>query len=388
MQSPVSECAGQRKESGAKMRVIIAGVAEGKRERFREVVLGTGLQCDAGDCVSHTDLPERILHGPADLIVFGLGPNPSSALPVLQSATKQTRAPIVAIGANASPEAALQAMRSGAREYLHEADLAEGLLATLIKLREAGAAEIAWGHIIPVVGAKPGLGVTTVACNLAFALAAHHPGKVALAELGLQVPELALNLDVHPPHALNELAIRDGKLDTTLLKQLVIEHSAKLNLLVHQPSTTHAAVLPPRVMRTILVLLRTMFDYTVLDLGNLANPADRMALELASKVVVVVGLDVPSLRLARRFLHELDDAGVPRSRLVLAANRYGQRGQMPWKKAQEALGHEIHEWIPEDVSALNRALNLGQPLVTSAPRASITHRFDKLAHRVNGKGRG
>ena len=195
-----------------------------------------------------------------------------------------------------------------------------------------------------MVGTKPGVGATTVACNLALRIASIIQGKVTLAELGLQVPELALNLDVDPPHALNELAIRGGKLDTTLLRQLLVEHAGKLNLLVHQPSTTRVTVLPPRTMKTILVLLRTIFEFTVLDLGNLANPADRTALDLASKVVVVMGLDVPTLRLTRRFVHELDDAGVTRNRMVMVANRYGQRADAV--EEAQALGHEFTNGSP------------------------------------------
>jgi pilus assembly protein CpaE len=351
-------------------------------------VLGTGLKCDAADCVSYRELPERILRGPADLIVFSLGSQPAATLPFLRKTTTQTKVPIVAIGSTSNPEEILQALRSGAREYLHESELGEGLLATLIKMRENGAAALEWGKILAVIAAKPGIGVTTVACNLAFALASHHPRRVALAELGLQVPELALHLDVQPQHELNELAIRAGRMDTTLLRQLMVEHSARLNLLVHQQTTPQAAALPPRVMRTVLVLLRTMFEYTVVDLGHLANPADLSALELASKVIVVVALDVPTLRLTRRFLRDLDDAGVPQRRLVVVANRYGQSSQFPWKQAQEALGLQINEWIPDDAALINQALNLGQPLVTLAPRAGITRRFDQLANRVNGKQRG
>jgi pilus assembly protein CpaE len=206
--------------------------------------------------------------------------------------------------------------------------------------------------------------------------------------LGGQVPELALNLNVRPQHSLADLAIREDRLDSTLLRQLLVEHAAQLNLLVHQPDTLQATVLAPAVMRTILVLLRTMFEYTVIDLGHLAHPAGMAALELASKVVVVVGLDVPALRLSRRFLRELDEIGVARGKQVLVANRYGQRSQFPWKQAQEALGQPIHEWIPDDVGLVNEALNLGQPLVTLARRANITRRFDELASRVNGKDRG
>jgi pilus assembly protein CpaE len=366
------------------MRVIIAGVPEEMRQGVRQTVLGTGVECDAEDCVTYAELPYRILHSRADLIVFWLGANPGLALPVLRHAAGQTRAPIVALGSTTNSQDIVQVMRNGASEYLQEDDLAEGLLATLKKMRQAGSPVVQWGQIIAVTGAKPGVGVTTIACNAAFALATAYPRRVVLAELGHQVPELALNLDVDPKFDLNDLALREGRLDTTLLRQLLVQHQAQLDLLVHRPTTLQASMLPAPVMRTVLVLLRTMFEHTVIDLGHLSNPASRAALTLAGKIVVVVSLDVPTLRMSRRLLLELDDANVPRSRVVVVANRYGQSNQYPWKQAQEALGQEINEWIPDDAALSNQALNLGQPLVTLARRASITRRFDLLATRLNG----
>ncbi len=376
---------GNREER--QMRVIIAGVAQGLREQYRQTVLSIGLQCEAGDCVSYAELPFRILHGPGDLIVFWLGTIPALALSALQQTAMRTKAPIVAVGTSSDAGKILQTMRSGAREYFRENDLAAGLLTTLSKMRQAGVPTIEWGQILAVIAAKPGIGGTTVACNLAFALAAHYPQRVVLAELGNQVPELALDLDVQPPHSLSDLALRADRLDTTLMRQVVVEHEAKLHLLVHPPTTLQAEPLPPGVMRTILVLLRTMYEHTVVDLGSSPDPAGLAALELANKIVVVVGLDVPALRLSRRFLRDVEDVGVDPKKLVVVANRYGQSNQFPWKQAQEALGYPIQEWIPDDIGLINRALNLGQPLLMVARRAPITRTFDRLAHSFNGKTR-
>src|SRR5207245_1529305 len=100
---------------------------------------------------------------------------------------------------------------------------------------------------------------------------------------------------------------------------------------------------------------------------------------------LVVRLDVPSVRLSRQYIRQLEDLGVPRGKLHVAANRYGQSKQFPWKKAQEALGLPIVEWIPDDPGRVNEALNQGQPLMATAGRSSITRSFANLAGRLNGK---
>ena len=101
--------------------------------------------------------------------------------------------------------------------------------------------------------------------------------------------------------------------------------------------------------------------------------------------LVVVRLDVPALRQARRFMRMLIEHGLPRERIKLIANRYGQSGQIGWKKAEEALGAKFAEYVPEDSAAVNYALNQGQPLARARRRSGIVRRLGKLATALNGR---
>jgi pilus assembly protein CpaE len=370
------------------MRVIIAKEAGVRRERLRQAVLGIGLECGAGDCVSYVELPGRLLQAPADLVLVGLDAAPEAALPIIRQAAAQTRVPVFAIGVAMQAEQVLQTIRSGAREYLHEEGVCDELLAALGKLRQTNGTVLNWGEILAVIGAKPGSGVTTVASNLAFALAGTYPGRVVLAELGAGVPELALDLDLQPTHNLADLAAGWDRLDATLLRRALVGHPARLSVLAHAPGTLQAPDLQPSVARQILVLLRTMFDYVVIDLGHTTDGAPREALDLAHKIVVVFGLDVPSLRLTRHLLHQLEEGGVPRPKLHLVANRYGQRKQFSWKRAQEALGLPIQEWIPDDSARMNQALNLGQAIVQLSWYTGIGRSFKRLAGHLSGRAHG
>ncbi len=369
------------------MRVVITGEAAARPEVVRQAVLGLGLECGSGDCVPLADLAGRLQQGPADLVLVVLGADPGAALAAIPQAAARTSAPVFAVGPAADAEQILQAIRGGAREYLRADNVYDELLAALTKMRQAGAPVLQWGTVLAVGGAKPGSGVTTVACNLAFALAGQHPGRVALAELGAGVPELALNLDLQPPHGVAELAEGWDRMDATLLKHALVEHTARLSVLAYKPDTLHTVLLDPRAMRQIVVLLRTMFEYTVLDLGHSTDPARLLALDLADKIVLVVGLEVPALRLARQWVRQLKDGGLSAAKLHVAANRYGQRKQFSWKRAQEALGLPIRAWIPDDPARVNQALNHGRPLLKTARFAAITRSFDKLARHLNGGGR-
>jgi pilus assembly protein CpaE len=366
------------------MRVVIAREPGIVREQLRQVVLGLGLQCSGADCVEPTSLSARLLEAPADLILVGVRSDDIRGLAAIRQAAGQVGAPVFAVGPSTDADMILQALRAGAREYLHEETVYDELLAALGKLHKTSPSALRWGQLLAVTGAKPGTGVTTVACNLADGLATLQPTRVALAELAAGVPELALDLDLKPPHSLAELLGARDRLDATLLRQAVVVHAGRLSVLAHQPDALQPAAPDAAAMRQILVLLQTMFEHTIIDLGHQLDPARLTALHMAHRVVLVINLDVPSLRLSRLLLRHLQEVGVPAARFHVVANRYGQRRQFPWKRAQEALGMTIQEWIPDDSARVNEALNHGQSLLQSYRGTGIARRFERLAKLLIG----
>jgi pilus assembly protein CpaE len=366
------------------MRVVITNEKPGLRDLYRQTALGVGLECDPEDCVPYDDLAVRLAQGRVDLVLVVTGSQPAAAAPVIEQAAAQV--PVLATGPYRTPESIMQAIRSGAREYLNESRLREELTAALDKLWQTKAVGYRRGRVLAIMAASPGSGVTTVAANLAFALGDKYPGRVALAEVGAGVPELALSLDLTPRHSVTEVAQNWDRLDVSMLGQMLVPHAAGVQVLAHQPETLLAAPLQPQAMRQALLLLGTMFDFTVLDLGSATDAACREALALSDPVLVVMRMDVPSIRLTRRFIQHLTELNTPPGKICVVANRYGQRKQLTWKQAEEALGLPILQGIPDDPKRLNQALNSGAPLICTARRAGITRSFAKLAARFNGQG--
>jgi pilus assembly protein CpaE len=364
------------------MRVVIASDKPGLREAMRPIVLGAGVECGLGDCVSFTDLPVRLAKAAADLVLVALGTDLPGAQSAIHYASTHTRGPVLAVGPSSNPQPILQAIRSGAREYLDEARLREELRAALDKMHQVGAVVYRRGKAYAVTAAAPGTGVTTVATSLAFALAAQHPKQVVLTEVGAPVPELALDLDLEPKHTLAEVVSDWQRLDPTMMRQALVEHSGGVQVLAHRPETLMPGRLDLAAMRHLLVLLRSMFEYTVLDLGHTIDDGAMEAMRLSDPVVVVVRLDVPSLRLSREFIRRLTQHGFHADQLCVVANRYGQRRQLHWKKAQDALGLPIQEWVPDAPAVVNQALNDGLPLVAMG-RSWIGRSFNKLVKRLN-----
>ena len=154
-------------------------------------------------------------------------------------------------------------------------------------------------------------------------------------------------------------------------------------ILADPPGTLRSTTIEPAACKQVIALMRALHEYSIVDLGHGAlDSASQFAIRMADTIVVVFRLDVPSLRLTRVYLKKLAEIGVAEDRIFLVANRYGQRRQLPWKKAEESLGLPVRIWLPDDPATLNTALNHGAPLVEIAGRARITRRFEQMAKGI------
>jgi pilus assembly protein CpaE len=235
-----------------------------------------------------------------------------------------------------------------------------------------------------VVSANAGSGVTTVSSSLAFALGEQYPGRVLLAEIGTGVPELAIDLDIKAPYGVAELLRDRERMDSAMLRQTAVAHPGGVNILAYTAETLMPTPIDPATMRRLLVLFRSAYDFSVLDLGHGLSTSAHEAMQLAEAVVVVTRLDVPSLRLGRKYCRQLTKDGIPGEKLQIVANRYNQRGLVPWREVSTVLGLPVQAWVPDDPGTVNRALREGQPLRLASRRASITTSFAKLAKALNG----
>lgn len=369
------------------MRVVVAQERPEPVEQIRGVLLSRGVDCSPADCVLFADLPVRLAQGGADLVLVRTRAGREAAMEAIRQAAALSSVPVMAIGPVTDAHHILELGRSGAREYLDEARLEDDLEAALQKLRQSRAVDYGHGAVVSVLAATPGGGVSTVAINLAFCWAGYPDQRVALAELGSEPADLAVNLDLQPKHPAADVYAHWERLDAALLRQALVTHAGRVSVLAHKPETLTVAPIELEAARRLVVLMKAMFTTSVLDLGHQPGDAYFEAARLSDAVALVVRLDVPGLRQARRLLRELVEQGVSREDIHLVANRYGQSGQVHWRTAEDTLGARFLEYVPEDGGRVNRALNQGEPVVRFAPRSSISRRLARLADRLTAECR-
>jgi pilus assembly protein CpaE len=305
-------------------------------------------------------------------------------------------APVVLIGPAPAPEVLLSAMRAGITEYLaepvSEADLRAALerlqdrrtsLPTMQSGQTGAQAEAQGGRILLVLGAKGGIGTTTVAVNLADALTRQGSGRTVLLDLAQPQGETPIFLDLEHTYTWADVAANIERLDATYLESVLARHHSGLAVLP-APDFSVETSLDPAVLRQILELLRRSYAQVVVDLGTGAGvghgDAILEALDMADEVLLVLDLSLPCLARAKRFLEAVRATQphlLPRLRLV--ANRKTSESDIGTAEAESILQQPIAWAVANDYKAALSALNQGKPLAEADPRSVMVKGLAAMA---------
>jgi pilus assembly protein CpaE len=368
------------------MQALIVSDHEPISGQVRQALLPAGYEVQ----VASLDRVPGALARDVSLLVVVLSPDPERALKDLGELRGQTQARVLAIGPTYDPKLMLRALRAGADDFLDELEISSELEAALSRRRRAEqpaqpTADL--GKVTAVLGSSGGCGASTVAANVATVLARQHK-RAGLIDLKLEAGDLAALLDLKPNHTLADLCQSGARMDRVMLERSFVQHSSGVHLLAPPRSFADIASVTPDGVRRTLGLARSLFPYVVVDLDHPSRPEQLQALQMAEVVVVVLRLDFTSLRNTRRALDYLEQLGITADRIQLVVNRYGQAKEIPYAKAEEALGRKIPHYVPDDPRTVNRANNSGVPVVLESPSAKVSRTITALAASVNGRHKG
>jgi pilus assembly protein CpaE len=350
--------------------------------RVRQALLFEGLDCQASGVVPLHLAAGHLAKGGCELIVLVLPQDTERGLSLLGELRRERPAPILVVGP-AAPRLVLRALRGGAADYVDAGDLEGEMQVALKRLRDEGSGREQAGRIIAVLAPCGGSGTSTLAANVAAALAREHK-EVALVDLKLEAGDLATLLDLRPVFTLADLTQNVARMDRVLLERSLIRHRSGVHLLAPPRVLADIAHVTPEGVDQVLNLARVVFPYVVADVDHAHSDLQARVVRQADVILLVLRLEFASLRNARRTLDYLDHLNVDRNRVKVVVNRHGQPKEVPAARAEEALGMPIFHYVPDDARAVNRANNNGTPFVLETPSSRISRSVTRLAMSVNG----
>lgn len=283
--------------------------------------------------------------------------------------------PVVMLTARAQPANQMEGLRAGANDYIakpvHPDELLERINAVLEQSVSAPADQVA--RVISVCGAKGGVGATTLAVNLALALAAQARPILADFETGGMA---AVHLGLTPVHGLGDLLARDvDDIDSASVEAALTPHPSGLRLL----AAADAPIDPAR-SGVILNHLLSVCDVCLFDLGWGLSPSAQVIAGRSNDFILALDSDRVTLAQANRVMHGLTDAGLLLDVLKLVwINRLGTPADIAQAAIQAVMGHEPAAMIGPAAEACYHALERGEPLVVGEPDHSASTQMRALA---------
>ena len=279
------------------------------------------------------------------------------------------------------PQLLLEAFRLGVKEFLPQPLTRQEVEPALVRFEErfsgrVSGAEMHSGRVVTIIGARGGVGTSTVATNLAASVQQTKKREtVALVDLDMHGGDLGLFLDLHPSQGLKHLAKDISRLDATIVRSSLVEHGSGLHLLA-SGYEGFDEIDPARgsTMR-IIGLLRSMHRHVFVDCGHVLEPTVKEALDCSDQVVVVTTLSLPVIRRTKRLLVTLGAAHYPAGKVVVVVNRYVNDQKELLSETEDMLGVRVAGLIPNDYETAREAIEHGKPLTMMASRTTIGQWF-------------
>jgi len=318
-----------------------------------------------------------------DLAVVVLGADPKLGLGVIEEVHRAAPSTqVVALAPQENPDTIIRAMRAGADEFLPLPVDQNGLLKVCLKvsaIRKSSQPNVGRrGEVWVTHGAKGGIGVTTLAANLAFALRAAQK-NTALVDLDIYSGDLALFLNVTPGYTLRDIASNFKRLDSVFLQGTMIRHSSGLELLAAPAPAAGDAPLLLSGEQTlgILQLLDATHDVTLVDTPSVPTDASRAALGCADRILLVTELTLPALRATLRTFEWLREDGIDADTIEVIVNKHANRSwEVAPAEAARTLRRPIRALLPRDDAAVCTAVNGGVPLANGPLQKAIANLAD------------
>ena len=247
--------------------------------------------------------------------------------------------------------------------------------------------ELPAGRLTSVFSTKGGLGVTTIATNLAVCLATGGAGSALLVDLDSRQSDVATFLNLRPTYSVLDAFENVGRMDESFLRGLLIRHASGLWVLPG-PTRIERIQLGAEPVRVTIEMMRTNFDHVVLDLRHDLDPGTITALEASDTILFLAGLDVAAVRSGVAGLAAFRQLGISLQKVRVVVMREDTGDEVTVKHVREALGLPIVWKIPSDYPTVVSSINSGQPLVTAAPRSKITRALRQLAEAIGKAPRG
>jgi pilus assembly protein CpaE len=365
-------------------RLMLAGMSEASARQLRAAV--HDLTDDAGYLQDWTYLEAACKQARPDIVAIYLGGRPGQVLGLVRRARAMSPdCAFLAVADDAPATLVEQLAESGVADLVLLPELPSDMRRAVRTLLTREKPATLDGEVIAVLGAKGGVGTTSVAVNLAAELAARHrERRVILVDLHVYLGDAAVVLDLTPKPSVLWFIHRGAVADARTWVDAPPTHAAGFQLLGLDADMTGADPISAEQVVFLLERLKASYHYVVVDCGSEVGEVSLSACTSARQRLLVTTEDIAARSGARRRADVLKALEIAHPLARLVVNRVLQDDEARRRELENTLGMPVLACITNAWKELQAALEAGQTLRQSAPRAQVARDYAHLADVVGG----
>jgi pilus assembly protein CpaE len=236
-----------------------------------------------------------------------------------------------------------------------------------------------YGEQVVFYGGKGGVGTSVLATNLACVLAQETGARVALVDFDLQFGDVGVLLNLPQTQSISDLVDAIDIVDQDFIGDVMSTGPAGVRVLPAATSPELADLVTAEHVQKILGLLRTMFDFVVVDTSSHLGDITLAALDTASSVILVTAPSITSVKNAKLALRLMKSISIPISAITLVLNRCEAHTEFNNDSIESHLKFPITIQVPHDPRTVVNSINRGDPFVVNHPEAEASQRVRQLA---------
>ena len=335
-----------------------------------------------------------------DIVIFATDPSNAADLSAIEVLTDQRKPGTVylALTDGDLPLSKARALsRAGVDDVLPYPLSGEELLdqvnSWIAKKREAFEEQFGGkpdGKLIAVQQARGGIGATTMAVNLADQLLNKKgtfkksaANNVVIVDLDIQFGTVGDFLDIDEQEGLLQLAVDNFLPDAHWIEQSLVRLPSGLAVLAAPQKFAPLESLQPAQVEALIMTLKTMFDYVVVDLPRALVGWIEPVLAETDKLLIVMDMTVPAVRASRRLMEfvRAENAQLP-IEVIVNHEKKPMMQREHHREASKALDVVFNHWIAHDPKAAREAVDYGKPVSEVAGRSDLAKGVAALAKSI------
>jgi pilus assembly protein CpaE len=363
-----------------KVRIFVTGACDGLPE-LREALERHGEVDFVGWSDGVRDSAATLTGGHLEVVLHGTR---SSTLPTdeLAAIREHTQAPVILLASGESSQLLEDALDADVSDVLLLPQMTENIVFAIRKASHSGRRAQGFhgrrGRIVTVFSPKGGTGKTVTATNLSSAFAKYEGKRTLLLDLDLQFGDAAIMLGLEPEKTIYDLVVAPGELDSEKLAGYTTRHGSGLDILPAPVRPEDAELVTESKLARLLEVARESYDVIVVDTSPFFHGPMLATLDRTDELLLLCGLDVPTLKNVRLSLQTLELLAFPQNRIRVVLNRANSKVGMKPGEVEGALDVKVRFELPSD-GKVPLAVNRGTPLVLADDKADFSRAVRAMA---------